>query len=440
MLFHNRQTAGRQLAGHLSDYKENKEAIVLGLPRGGVVVAYEIAKELHLPLDVTCPRKIGAPFNPEYAIGAITETGQGILNQEVIDQLDVSDTYLQQEIEVQKQLAQRRLKLFRKDKPPRVLKGKIVILVDDGLATGATMKAAIYSAKHEGAKKVVVAIPVSPVDTLNEIREMVDEVVCLDTPAFFQAIGQFYRDFTQVDDEEVVELLHRIGEETKKSNTSNTQSIQKEVAIQLTKGHTQIYGTLTIPAGAEKIVVFAHGSGSGRYSPRNQFVANYLIEKGLATLLLDLLTSEEEVIDDQTRELRFNIPFLSKRLVEVVHWLEQQEDTQKLKVGFFGASTGAAAALMATSELGKSIFAVVSRGGRPDLAIPFLPRVMAPTLLIVGGDDFGVIELNQEAYEKLPSKKRLEIVPGATHLFEEPGTLEEVARLAASWFLDVDSG
>lgn len=206
-MFQDRQDAGRQLAASLTKYKNNKSAIVIALPRGGVVVGYEVAKSLNLPLDVICPRKIGAPYNPEFAIGAVTETGQPIFNWDVIAELGIPKDYLDQEAKKEAQQSQRRLSLFRKNLPPRNLKGKIVIIVDDGLATGATMHAAIKSARFEGAETIVLAVPVSPIDTLSRIQSEVDEAVCLDTPPFFHAIGQFYEEFYQVEDEEVLKLL-----------------------------------------------------------------------------------------------------------------------------------------------------------------------------------------------------------------------------------------
>jgi len=195
-----------------------------------------------------------------------------------------------------------------------------------------------------------------------------------------------------------------------------------------------VIGDLTVPAKAQGIVVFAHGSGSNRLSSRNKFVANVLQRAGLATLLLDLLTAEEEQIDLQTRHLRFDIDLLAKRLVEAAKWLAGDSAVSHLPAGYFGASTGAAAALIAAAQLPDATRAVVSRGGRPDLAGSALPGVQAPTLLIVGGDDVPVIELNQQAFDELRCEKKLEIVPGATHLFEEPGTLEQVAGLASKWF------
>jgi putative phosphoribosyl transferase len=195
-----------------------------------------------------------------------------------------------------------------------------------------------------------------------------------------------------------------------------------------------VIGDLTLPINARGVVIFAHGSGSSRLSSRNRFVAGVLQRSKLATLLLDLLTAEEEQIDLRTRRLRFDIELLATRLVEVTKWLAEHSEVGRLPLGYFGASTGAAAALIAAAQLPHSIRAVVSRGGRPDLAGPALPKVKAPTLLIVGGDDYPVIDLNKKALNELQCEKRLEIVPGATHLFEEPGTLEQVAGLATNWF------
>ena len=193
-------------------------------------------------------------------------------------------------------------------------------------------------------------------------------------------------------------------------------------------------GDLVVPSGATGLVLFAHGSGSGRHSSRNRYVAQVLQQGGLSTLLMDLLTPEEEQVDLRTSHLRFDIPLLADRLVNATDWLAQNSDTSALSVGYFGASTGGGAALAAAAERPERVAAVVSRGGRPDLAGPALPRVHAPTLLIVGGHDEPVIKLNQKAQDLLRNHNRLEIVPRATHLFEEPGALERVADLALAWF------
>lgn len=217
------------------------------------------------------------------------------------------------------------------------------------------------------------------------------------------------------------------------SESSNKGKSSNEIQIPINS--ITLEGNLTIPEGAKGIVVFAHGSGSSRFSSRNRYVAQELQKEGLGTLLFDLLTAEEERIDMVTAHLRFDIDLLANRLVEVTNWLLSNPDTKKLNIGYFGASTGAAAALIAAKEHVDAVKAVVSRGGRPDLAEKALPDVKAPTLLIVGGNDFQVIQMNQWALDQLNAeKKELKIVPGATHLFEEPGTLEEVANLAGEWF------
>jgi len=212
-------------------------------------------------------------------------------------------------------------------------------------------------------------------------------------------------------------------------------TILQDRLVSVPAGKVQLQGNLRIPPAAEGIVVFAHGSGSGRHSPRNRFVAEVLVSTGLATLLIDLLTQEEEMIDLRTAELRFNIPLLAERLGGVTDWLTGEASTAGLAVGYFGSSTGAAAALIAAADRPGTVRAIVSRGGRPDLAAPVLGRVMQPTLLIVGGEDDVVIHLNRKALAELGGIKRLVIIPGATHLFEEPGALEQVAALASEWFL-----
>jgi putative phosphoribosyl transferase len=205
--------------------------------------------------------------------------------------------------------------------------------------------------------------------------------------------------------------------------------------VRIPAGRAVLDGNLTIVDQTNALVLFAHGSGSSRHSPRNQFVARTLNDAGLATLLFDLLTQEEESIDLYTREHRFDIGLLAERLLYVTKWTKQQKQTANLRVGYFGSSTGGGAALVAAAELPSEVGAVVSRGGRPDLAGDALPRVKAPTLLIVGGDDEVVIELNEQARARMNCECKIDIIPGATHLFEEPGTLEQVAKLASDWFV-----
>ena len=211
--------------------------------------------------------------------------------------------------------------------------------------------------------------------------------------------------------------------------------IHQETAVRIPVGSVVVEGNLTVPSGARGVVLFAHGSGSSRFSPRNRYVAKVFNAQKIATLLFDLLTNEEDQEDLVTAEYRFNINLLAERLIGATEWLKKDPQTKNCSFGYFGASTGAAAALIAAAKLPNDIAAVVSRGGRPDLAANYLPRVAAPTLLLVGGLDTEVIELNRQAMAQMSAEKKLVIIPGATHLFEEPGKLEEVAKLSTDWFL-----
>jgi dienelactone hydrolase len=295
------------------------------------------------------------------------------------------------------------------------LTGRTVVIVDDGLATGGTARAAVHVARAHGAARVVLAVPVAPPATARELAREADEVIALAEPEPFLAVGAFYDDFTQTTDDEVVALLR------------SATACDEEVELDL--GDAVVGGHLRIPPGAAGVVVFAHGSGSSRHSPRNRWVAERLQAAGLGTLLFDLLTAAEA----RDRANVFAIDLLGARLVAAIAWLRGRSAGA---IGCFGASTGAAAALWAAAEPGAHIAAVVSRGGRPDLAGARLAAVTAPTLLVVGSADTAVLELNREAARQLRGEHRIEIVPGATHLFEEPGALERVADLAIGWFVD----
>jgi len=212
------------------------------------------------------------------------------------------------------------------------------------------------------------------------------------------------------------------------------KAARKESVVRIPVDEALIEGNLAVPSGAKGVVLFAHGSGSSRFSPRNQYVAKALNNAGIATFLIDLLTKEEEEVDVYTAQFRFDVALLAHRLTGATEWLKTNPATRKLALGYFGASTGAAAALIAAAKLPKDIKAVVSRGGRPDLALDDIPKVKTPTLFIVGGNDSVVIDLNKKAMKSFSAEKKLEIVPEASHLFEEPGKLEEVAKLAIKWF------
>jgi len=411
---------------------------VLGLPRGGVPVALEVARALGAPLDVIVVRKLGVPFQPELGMGAVGEDGIRVINREVVRLARVAaDELAAVEAREQAQVDARAAR-YRVRRPREPLAGRTAIVVDDGIATGATARAACQVARAHGAARVVLAVPVAPRGWEARIAAAADELVCVDTPRDFAAIGQFYADFSQATDEEVVACLQAAAAPASPSAATVAAADPpapgwepRGEPVEPAAGKVRLAGYLTVPENAAGIVVFAHGSGSSRHSPRNRYVAGVLNAAGLGTLLFDLLTPAEEL----DRANVFDIGLLARRLTEVTRWLRTQPRAAGAAVGYFGASTGAAAALWAAAEPGAGIAAVVSRGGRPDLARPRLGAVTAPTLLIVGGRDDVVLDLNRRAQAELRCKNQLAVVPGATHLFEEPGTLDAAAALARDWFV-----
>jgi putative phosphoribosyl transferase len=428
MLFADRLDAGRRLAARL-EHLRDQSVVVLGLPRGGVPVAAEVARALDAPLDVIVVRKLGVPFQPELGMGAIGEDGVRIINDEVVRMARVSESEIADVERLERAELERRAQRFRGDRRRTDLHGRTAVIVDDGIATGSTARAACQVARAHGASRVVLAVPVAPVDWQARIGPDADVCIALDTPEPFRAIGQFYADFSQTPDDEVVDCLARAaGRATGEADPDPNPSIDEEVEVHA--GRVRLRGHLTVPGGATGVVVFAHGSGSSRHSPRNRYVAEVLNRAGLGTLLFDLLTEAEE----HDRANVFDIELLAGRLVDVTRWLRTQPNVATLPIGYFGASTGAGAALWAAAEPGAHIAAVVSRGGRPDLATSRLRAVRAPTLLIVGGHDRLVLRLNREARAQLSCESDLAVVPGATHLFEEPGTLQAAAELARDWF------
>ncbi len=469
--FINRADAGRRLARQLRQL-HSENPVVVGLPRGGVAVAFEVAKALRAPLDVLVVRKLGVPFQPELGMGAVGEDGTRVINNDVLRSAQVSAAELAVVEERERAEVQRRARRLRAGTPRLPLADRTVIIVDDGIATGATARAACRVAHAYRARRIVIAAPVGSARAVKSLRREADDVVCLDTPAFFFAIGQCYEDFTQTSDEQVVDLLRRAAAWpttviTPLQGGAQADPRERDEEITLAAGSVQLAGHLTIPAGATGIVVFVHGSGSSRHSPRNQYVAAVLTDAGLGTLLFDLLVPAEEL----ERARVFDIPLLASRLIAATNWLRRQPGAAGARIGYFGASTGAAAALWANAgpgadkgagpgsgpgsglaaepgsgaaepdsgrraAPGAEVDAIVSRGGRPDLAGSRLASVRAPTLLIVGSRDEPVLGLNREAQRQLRCESRLEVVDGATHLFEEPGALATVARLATDWFIE----
>jgi putative phosphoribosyl transferase len=433
MPFIDRVEAGRRLAREL-EHLRGHDVVVLGLPRGGVPVAFEVAAELRAPLDVLLVRKLGVPFQPELAMGAIGEESVRVLNDEVLAIAAVTTEELERVEARERQELARRVQRYRAGRPTTNLQGRTAIIVDDGMATGSTALAACAVSRALGAHRIVLALPVAPTQAVEAARRVADEVVCLETPAPFFGVGQWYHDFTQVSDDTVIELLHRAARRPDEPSLPHGFAIAEHSAdcpVKLDMAGVVLQGDLLVPEGASGIVVFAHGSGSSRHSPRNRSVAQVLNRAGCGTLLFDLLTLDEE----RRRENVFDVALLGARLRAAVEWLRLDPALAKLPVGLFGASTGAAAALWTAAEPDARIAAVVSRGGRPDLAAARLPVVIAPTLLIVGGNDDIVLRLNEEAAQRMRCERHISVVPGATHLFEEPGALDAVARLARDWFV-----
>ncbi|MCX4824513.1 phosphoribosyltransferase family protein [Streptomyces sp. NBC_01142] len=427
MLFTDRTDAGRRLAEELR-HLEGEKPVVLGLPRGGVPVAFQVARALGAPLDVIVVRKLGVPYHRELGFGAIGEGGVRVISDDIVRLSRVRREELTAVEHAEEAELVRQARRFRDDRPRLALEGRTAIVVDDGIATGATAAAACEVVRAQGAARVVLAVPVAPPDAVAWLRTKADEVVCLSTPRMFSAVGEWYQDFSQTPDEEVVDLLAQA------TASAGRPEVTLEVGVEVDAGGVRLAGDLTLPQSAGAVVMFAHGSGSSRHSPRNRSVAAALNRAGLGTLLFDLLTPAEEA----DRANVFDIETLAGRLADTTRWLRGHEPVESLPIGYFGASTGAAAALAAAASVnaggGTDIGAVVSRGGRPDLAGPRLADVRAPTLLIVGGHDTLVLELNRKAQEELRCENRLEVVPGATHLFEEPGALDAVAGLARDWF------
>jgi len=429
-VFRDRVDAGRQLAERL-EFLRDQDVVVLGLPRGGVPVAFEVAAALNAPLDVVVVRKLGVPFQPELAMGAIGEGGARVLDADVCRRARISEDDLRGVERRERGELDARVARYRRGRERVGVTGRVAVVVDDGIATGSTARVACEVARQLGAARVVLAVPVGPSRTLREFPAA-DEVVCISAVSRFLAVGYHYLDFSPTSDEQVIVLLDAASRRAFGAYPGVRAGAGADADVEIPAGATTLQGHLHVPESSAGVVVFAHGSGSSRHSPRNRFVADVLYRAGLGTLLLDLLTADEEV----DRANVFDIELLAGRLTAATEWLGTRSDTASCRIGYFGASTGAGAALWAAADAGPRISAVVSRGGRPDLAGRRLAQVQAPTLLIVGSRDQTVLELNRRAQAQLRCANRLTIVEGATHLFEEPGTLAEAAMCARDWFVD----
>ncbi len=427
VLFENREDAGTRLAAILAPYA-GTNAVVFGLTRGGVEVGAAVARALHLQFRPLVVRKIGAPGNPELALGAISETGTVWLDRKHMRAIGATETHARETAVVEAREIERQQRAYGLTSLSTSINNRlaVAIVVDDGIATGSTARVAVDSLRTLGVGHIVVASPVASEQAIQMLRQRADDVVALAVPKLFRAVGLHYRNFNQVEDSRVRHLA--AGTVTSQSPEVIVNDEPREVAVHI--GGVTILGVLSVPGSPTGLVIFAHGSGSGRLSPRNQAVAAVLNDAGFATFLPDLLSVDEA----RDRRMVFDIPLLATRLTACAEWASRAPEVAGLPIAFFGASTGAGSALAAAADPSNRARAVVSRGGRVDLAARALEMVRCPTLLIVGEKDSGVVALNRHAYDRLSCDKRLIVVPGASHLFEETGALRTVAELARDWF------
>lgn len=421
--FLDRDDAARRLVAALAKYRGSKP-VILAIPRGAVPMGRIVANALGGELDVVLVRKLGAPGNPEFAIGAVDEQGAVMLG-EYAARAGANHAYVQREAQRQLALIRERRATYRPGQPSLALAGRTVIVLDDGLATGSTMIAALKAVRAQRPGRLVCAVPVAAPDSLAQVAQFADDVVCLATPRPFHAVGGYYLNFNSVTDAQVIDLL------AAPASSMPGESATASYPVRIPAGRLVLEGDLTLSSSPRGLVIFAHGSGSSRHSSRNRLVATALNQRGFATLLFDLLTTQE----DSDPATRFDIPLLAQRLEAALEWARLESSLRNLRIGLFGASSGAAAAIAVAAARPSEVAAVVSRGGRPDLAgMQALSQVRTQTLLIVGGADLQVLELNHSAQAAMHSWAEIVIVPGATHLFEEPGALEQVAVVAADWF------
>ncbi|MCO8128179.1 dienelactone hydrolase family protein [Acidimicrobiia bacterium EGI L10123] len=426
MPFRDRVEAGELLGDALAGVDLGPEVLVAGLPRGGVPVAAEVATRLGAPLDVIIVRKVGVPGHRELAMGAVGEGGVVVHDERIMRAVAPSEAAVDRTIAAERAEVEARAHRFRPGREQRSLAGRTVLVVDDGLATGSTAEAAVRVARAQGAARIVVAVPVGSPAAVARLEAVADAVLCLAAPSGFGAVGAYYEDFSETTDDEVVALL--LAQASGASPRASRPAATVDVAVDVGPG--RLPGTLVVPERASGLVLFAHGSGSSRHSSRNRHVADSLRDAGLATLLFDLLLPEE----DGDRRFVFDIDLLAERLLAASEGVRALAEVEGLGVGVFGASTGGGAALVAAARRPDLVDVVVSRGGRPDLAGEHLAHVRAPTRLIVGGADTEVLALNRRAAAHLGCPHDLVVVPGATHLFEEPGALDQVADLSIDWF------
>lgn len=428
MPFSDRAEAGRLLSRKLLEQipgLNESRPVVVAIPPGGVPVGVEVARALDASLDIAIIRKLNG-------FGAVSEDEFYWVDPGFRRSPGISVERLESALVREAEEVRREVEAYRGGHPPIDVEDSVVVLVQDAIVTGIAARAAAHVLHGRGAHRIVLAAPVCPPAAIQALmsEDVIETVVAVDSPDHLDSAEEWYEELRRFTDDDIRRALsearrvHHLSlmKATRRAGTAGSRSFR----IRSERGPLE--GILDLPAQAKGIILFAHGSGSSRLSPRNRAVAEWLNRAGFATLLFDLLTMEEA----DNRDLVFDIGLLSRRLRLAIQSVRSDPELSRLPMGLFGASTGAAAALRAAAG-DAQIGAVVSRGGRPDLTGPDASKVGAPVLLIVGGNDVPVLEMNRQMLDELPNSE-LEIVPGATHLFEEPGTLERVSQLAAEFF------
>ena len=450
--FADRRAAGRALVTPLLPLARHSDVAVLGLARGGVIVAHEVATGLDVPHDAFVARKLGVPGLPEVAIGAIAEGWSGLVTDGTAEYLGVPPWMTASVEASEREEARRRVARFRGERPLPDLRGRTVILVDDGMASGATMRAAVSAVRAQQAARIVVAVPVASSTSVDELAPLVDELVVLVMPEPFGTVSDWYEHFEDVGDDEVLGALQ---DPTPASMplppVAPAAGREHPVTIPLGDGPIAVSGDVGVPtrscdapagvgsgvAAAREtthgLVIFAHGGGSSRQSYRNRFLAAWLRMRGWTTLRVDLLTEAEARVDADTGQHRFDLPLITERLRAAIDWAVAHDVPGSGRIVLFGASTGAAAALLAAADRPMVVHGVMSRGGRVDLAADAFDRLRIPVLLVVGSHDAATLRWNRRAILRLRGETTFRLVRGAGHVFDEPGTLGAVGAHVDQW-------
>lgn len=441
MPFTDRTDAGRRLAQALAPF-EDKNPLVVALPRGGVPVGYEVARSLGAPLDVLVTRRLLAPGDENVNIGAIGPGGVRYLDTAKIRDLGITDGQLEDLAADASAEVEARSRRFRGTSRPLSVRGRIVILVDDGIMDDASARLAARILRSLGPKRLILATPVAPPRTLEVLRDEVDGLVFLVSPEDVGSLDTWYREYPEISDGDVETYLHeahkdleRIAEKGRRPPEVRVEPppAMAQRAVKIEVGDKTLNGLLAIPEDAKGVVLFGHSSGSNRYTPRNQQLAEQLREAGLATLLVDLLTPEEAAEDVRTQRYRSDIGTLARRVIGAIDWLAEQANTKVLPVAAYGTGTSAALGVVAARQRPERVQALIGRSGRMDLVQSALDEIEVPMLLIVGEEDTETLEINREALQALAGPAELMLVPETGPIFEAPEVIEMMAEGIAGW-------